>query len=63
MENLKRKVIDEGQVLKDIGLTNKQLGPAIAGVYDKSTGKIYTAINDMDGYIPKELHPIISRKN
>lgn len=39
--HLKKVVIDEGQALKDMGLTNNQLGPAIAGAYDKSTGKIY----------------------
>lgn len=59
---LKTKVIEEGQMLKDIGLTNKELGPAIAGVYDKSTGKFYTAINNVDGKIPSELAPIIEEK-
>ena len=59
INDLKKKVIEEGQVLKDMGLTNKELGPAIAGVYDKSTGKFYTAINNIDGRIPSELAPII----
>lgn len=49
-------------MLKDIGLTNDQLGPAIAGAYDKTTGKIYTAINDYDGKIPSELAPIIKER-
>ena len=31
INNLKNTVISEGQMLKDIGLTNDQLGPAIAG--------------------------------
>lgn len=53
-------MINEGQILKDMGLTNDQLGPAVAGAYDRSTGKIYTAINDYDGKIPAELAPIIS---
>lgn len=52
INRLKNTVIDEGQRLKDIGLTNNQLGPAIAGAYDKTTGKIYIAINDVDGNIP-----------
>ncbi|WP_270169007.1 YwqJ-related putative deaminase [Paenibacillus sp. SYP-B4298] len=62
ISNLKNHVIEEAQMLKDIGLTNKQLGPAVAGVYDKTTGKIYTAINDVDGLVPKELHPIIKER-
>ena len=60
--NLKKAVIDEGQALKDMGLTNKELGPAIAGAYDKSTGKIYTAINDLHGDIPTELSPFIKER-
>lgn len=59
---MKKTVIGEGQMLKDIGLTNDQLGPAIAGAYDRTTGKIYTAINDYDGKIPSELAPIIRER-
>ena len=44
INNLKNTVISEGQMLKDIGLTNDQLGPAIAGAYDRTTGKIYTVL-------------------
>jgi hypothetical protein len=57
---LKKQVIEEGQMLKDMKLTNDQLGPAIAGVYDKNTGKIYTAINNVNGKVPSELAPIIA---
>lgn len=49
-------------MLKDMGLTNAQLGPAIAGAYYKKTGKIYIAINDMDGKIPSILAPIIKER-
>ena len=52
----------EGQMLKDIGLTNDQLGPAIAGAQDRTTGKIYTAINDYDGKVLSELAPIIKER-
>ena len=62
INNLKNTVISEGQMLKDIGLTNDQLGPAIAGAYDRTTGKIYTAINDYDGKVPSELAPIIRER-
>ncbi|RRJ61884.1 hypothetical protein EHV15_01990 [Paenibacillus oralis] len=57
--NLKNHVIEEAQMLKDVGLTNTQLGPAVAGVYDRTTGRYFTAINDLDGDIPKELHPLL----
>lgn len=49
-------------MLKDIGLTNKQLGPAVAGSYVKTSGNFYTAIHDVDGRIPNELHPIIRER-
>lgn len=49
-------------MLKDIGITNKELGPAIAGAYDSNTGKIYTTINDIDGAIPRELHPLLKER-
>ena len=62
IDYLKNAVISEGQALKDMGLTNEQLGPAIAGAYDKDTGKIYTAINDMDGKVPSELSPFIQER-
>ncbi|ANY70478.1 hypothetical protein BBD42_01080 [Paenibacillus sp. BIHB 4019] len=59
IQKLKNHVLEEAQMLKDIGLTNKQLGPAVAGAYDRNTGKIYTAINDVDGKVPKELNGLI----
>ncbi|UHA74777.1 YwqJ-related putative deaminase [Paenibacillus sp. 481] len=62
IQKLKNHVIEEAQMLKDIGLTNKQLGPAVAGAYDRTTGKIYTAINDVEGKLPKELHPHIEKR-
>ncbi len=62
ISHLQKHVIDEAQMLKDSGLTNKQLGPAVAGAYDNTTGKFYTAINDVDGFVPKELHPIIEAR-
>lgn len=62
INKLKSTVINEGQMIKDMGLTNDQLGPAIAGAYDRTTGKIYTAINDYDGKVPTELAPIIRER-
>ncbi len=62
INKLKSTVINEGQMLKDMGLTNDQLGPAIAGAYDRITGKIYTAINDYDGKVPTKSAPIIRER-
>ena len=62
VNKLKETVIHEGQMLKDMGLTNDQLGPAIAGAYDRTTGKIYTAINDYDGKVPRELSKMIRER-
>lgn len=62
IDDLKDVVIRKGQVLKNNGLTNTELGPAIAGVYDQKTGKVYTAINDVNGNIPEQLHPLIEER-
>lgn len=62
ISSLRKNVLEEAQMLKDSGLTNKQLGPAVAGSYDRISGKFYTAINDIDGSIPDELHPLIKAR-
>ncbi|MBN1056054.1 hypothetical protein DVW05_11945 [Clostridium botulinum] len=67
IKNLKSTVIEEGQMLKDMKwgkrkIYNDELGPAIAGVYNKRNGRIYTAINDMDGEIPAELSKTIGKR-
>lgn len=60
ISNLINAVINEGRILQEMGLTKDQLGPAIAGAYDKTTGKIYISINDSEGDPPKERAPIIN---
>lgn len=62
INNLKKQVISQGQQMKDEGMTNKQLGPAIAGAYDKKTGNIVISINDNTGAVPDELSPIIRER-
>lgn len=62
VDALKKTVIDEGQILKDMGLNYKELGPAIADAYDSKTGKTYTAINEMHGALPDELHLILKER-
>ncbi|SDZ34514.1 YwqJ-related putative deaminase, partial [Thermoactinomyces sp. DSM 45892] len=62
LDSLVKYVNDEASALKNSGLTKKQLGAAVAATFDKKSGKYYTAINDMTGKIPKELHPLIDSK-
>ncbi|MEH7110366.1 YwqJ-related putative deaminase [Bacillus sp. JJ1764] len=62
LEKLVKHVNEEASVLKNLGLTKRELGAAVSGVYNKKTGKIYTAINNMDGGLPPELHPLIESK-
>jgi RHS repeat-associated protein len=62
IKTLKKAVVDEGQMLKDIGMQRVELGPAIAGSYDKQTGKIFTAINDSHGLAPKNISPLLAKR-
>ncbi|EOO29682.1 YwqJ-related putative deaminase [Bacillus cereus] len=59
--NLRGETLKELQKLKDTGISKKKIGPAFAGVYDKTTGKIYYAINDYDGILP-DFHPLIKSR-
>ncbi len=60
--NLRGAVGDEYKRLKSIGVTNDEMGPCLAGVLDKKTGKIYFARNTMDGSIPNELAKVIKKR-
>ena len=62
VDALKKVVIETCQTLKDEGITNRQLGPAIAGAYDKTTGKTYIAINSQTSKLPEKLHPLIAER-
>ncbi|WP_409295978.1 YwqJ-related putative deaminase [Peribacillus sp. SCS-26] len=57
--NLRGAVATEVERLNTLGLTKNELGPAVAGTFDKTTGKYYFGINNTDGDIPVTLHPII----
>ncbi|SFC55612.1 Pre-toxin TG [Bacillus sp. OV322] len=59
--NLRGETLKELQKLKDTGISKKKIGPAFAGVYDKTTGKIHYAINDYDGILP-DFHPFIKSR-
>ena len=56
--NLRGETFNELEKLKAKGISKKKLGPAFAGVYDKTTGKYFYSINDYDGLVPN-LHPVI----
>ncbi|MES5939494.1 MULTISPECIES: YwqJ-related putative deaminase [unclassified Bacillus cereus group] len=57
--NLRGAVEKEVERLNTLGLTKNEMGPAVAGTFDKSTGKYYFGINNTDGDIPVTLHQII----
>ncbi|WP_010677570.1 YwqJ-related putative deaminase [Bacillus timonensis] len=59
--NLRGESMNELQKLKDSGISKKKMGPAFAGVYDKTTGKYYFSVNDFDGVLP-DFHPIIQSR-
>ncbi|MCM3569786.1 YwqJ-related putative deaminase [Neobacillus mesonae] len=60
--NLRDAVAKEVDKLGQSNITNKQAGPALAGVLDKTTGKYYFGINNDLGYLPENLHPLIEER-
>ena len=44
------------------GIGKKKMLPALAGVIDMKTGKIYYGENDPNGNIPQKMHPIIQKR-
>jgi len=57
--NLRGALEKEVERINNLGLSKKEVGPAIAGTFDKSTGKYYFGINNTEGDIPSIMHPII----
>ncbi|WP_353052713.1 YwqJ-related putative deaminase [Bacillus thuringiensis] len=60
--NLRGAVEKEVERLNTLGLTKNEMGSAVAGTFDKNTGKYYFGINNTDGDIPVTLHPIIRNR-
>ena len=60
--NLRGATHDELARLKASGIGKKQLGPAVAGVYDTKTGKYYYGTNNPNGKPPVEMHDIIKNR-
>ncbi|MGG1793088.1 YwqJ-related putative deaminase [Bacillus mycoides] len=60
--NLRDAVAKEVERLNNLGLSNREMGPAVAGTFEKTTGKYYFGINNTLGKIPEELHPLIEQR-
>ncbi|MED1383658.1 hypothetical protein COL41_09775 [Bacillus mycoides] len=60
--NLRDAVAKEVERLNNLGLSKREMGPAVAGTFDKTTGKYYFGINNTLGKIPEELHPLIEQR-
>ncbi|HOV28159.1 MAG TPA: RHS repeat-associated core domain-containing protein [Pseudobacteroides sp.] len=66
IENLKSKTHSELDRLLDLKykskITNDEMGPAVAGILDTKTGKVFLAINDPNGYLPDDMHKFIKTR-
>ncbi|CAM4087370.1 YwqJ-related putative deaminase [Bacillus manliponensis] len=60
--NLRGAVVQEVERLNQLGISKREMGPAVAGTFDKTTGKYYFGINNASGKIPEELHPLIKQR-
>lgn len=60
--NLRGAVAQEVERLNKIGISKREMGPAVAGTFDKTTGKYYFGINNTSGKIPEELHTLIEQR-
>lgn len=47
---------------RNLSVTRNTVGPAVAGVYNKATGKYYYGINNINGELPEIVHPYILNK-
>jgi len=60
--NLRGAVVQEVERLNKLGISKREMGPAVSGTLDKTTGKYYFGINNTSGKIPEELHPLIKER-
>jgi len=58
--NLRGATHDKLNEFIESGISGKKLGPAVAGVMDTKTGKIYYGINDSKGRLPEVMDDLIS---
>ena len=50
------------QEMRDTIRSKNKYGPAFSTVYDKSTGKYYSGINQFDGLPPADFHPLLQER-
>ncbi|MFE4240371.1 T7SS effector LXG polymorphic toxin [Peribacillus butanolivorans] len=60
--NLRGALAQEVERLNKLGISKREMGPAIAGTFDKTTGKYYFGINNTSGKIPEKLHSLIEQR-
>ncbi|MGJ3193093.1 YwqJ-related putative deaminase [Peribacillus frigoritolerans] len=60
--NLRGALAQEVERLNKLGISKREMGPAIAGTFDKTTGKYYFGINNTTGKIPEKLHSLIEQR-
>lgn len=58
--NLRGATHDKLNELIESEISGKKLGPAVAGVMDTETGKVYWRINDSKGRLPEVMDDLIS---
>ena len=60
--NLRGETMKRYQEMRDTIRSKNKYGPAFSTVYDKSTGKYYSGINQFDGLPPADFHPLLQER-
>ena len=60
--NLRGETMKRYQEMRDTIRSKNKYGPAFSTVYDKSTGKYYSGINQFDGLPPEDFHPLLQER-
>ena len=59
---LRDAVNQEAERLYTSKMSDREVGPAVAGVFDMKTGKYYFGKNNAGGRVPHTLHPLIRER-
>ena len=60
--NLRGETMKRYQEMRDTIRSKNKYGPAFSTVYDKSTGKYYSGINQFEGLAPSDFHPLLQER-
>lgn len=60
--NLRGALLEEIERINNLGLSKREIGPAVAGTLDKTTGKYYFGINNLKGKTPQLIHSEINNR-